>query len=1113
MPPSIPEHIRNLQRYLLQPSERNEDLAISFFRHLYGEKFKRQSDAANADGYVSGHFVLELKGNSGDWYSGLFQALAYERNALAFAVVVVCAKGFLAAWRKDDISEDVRSAILAETSAASTIGRKYAKLFTGMRRTLLRKAFWYRPEIEGELFLRTEPAFVDAIESFERALKDQEKVREPITLKNFVNKLEEMKPFFDPSAPIKVARAFYSMIYGPWDAGSTLLLSNRHDDRATLGGIEISALVPSKRAKFKAFVENHEVHLDDDENIDDFFSRYDEALDSVDRDFRIKHGIFFTDIHLAKFAMWLVKRELPDLGRNYLVIDPACGSGNLVTNWRSPLELRHKVVSEIEPELLYAVEQRMKGDQWHNGKFTVVPKVTENAGLNFLDKSAHEYIAILKRYLSEKGHKPNKPIAFLCNPPYRSDDDQAAGGAGYEIHSSIVELIGNDAASERYCCFLAQMKLICEAAADSGMPEESILMLFTKAAWLTKRSIFQPLRRQLLRKFEDLGGVLVNGKEFFDLTGTFPIAFTMWRYKGSEAQLDSERSIPLRDLTHLTRKDLKELPWNAPSVLDAACDAVLKNRESTVVHLGVDRPSIREWIGRPMIDFKRNRRAAERNSKHVGGLPLEDRRVTNVKAYGESDGSIVGFMDDLTPCRTSKGEAGFPWFRLNPQFMDVRKNRLYSGPPTHFGYSARTLEDAEKMFLWYALTRTFAALGYPMWADALELWAPELPHDGRRHVLKLAYAIGFAENECVETIFPAGNPVKSSIEIRAPNPMTSLNAHSFWSKNLATMFTSNGTTTADRLVDAVNAVFAAWKKELRGRAELIAEFERPYFVGEGKLTKDAGITQIRDYASERDSIGLLELLRIAQERLKRAKDDFRELILSKDGLDYFGTPKAPPRGKQISHFKPQTKFDHIVERRLALAAVLIDQSKDDSNFGLTKFAKVFYLADAVHDLGLKTNYFRQAAGPLDPRAIYNDKVGLIPLGTRHGYFETIKDGPLTKFLPRQNFQSLIRKADELLGSKVPAILETERKLAALDTQQSEIIATLYACWNDLLLDAKDFSDDVIVREFLKNWHPKKTQFPKARLLKALKWMRAEDIEPRGVGQRTSTKWEEPDTVL
>ena len=114
-----------------------------------------------------------------------------------------------------------------------------------------------------------------------------------------------------------------------------------------------------------------------------------------------------------------------------LIIDPACGSGNLVTNWRSPLELRHKVVSEIEPELLYAVEKRMKGDSWHNGKFTVVPKVSENKGLNFLDKSAGDYIRILRSYLIEKGHNPDKPIAFLCNPPYRSDDDQVADTIRY----------------------------------------------------------------------------------------------------------------------------------------------------------------------------------------------------------------------------------------------------------------------------------------------------------------------------------------------------------------------------------------------------------------------------------------------------------------------------------------------------------------------------------------------------------------------------------------------------------------------------------------------------------------------------------------------------------
>ena len=61
----------------------------------------------------------------------------------------------------------------------------------------------------------------------------------------------------------------------------------------------------------------------------------------------------------------------------------------------------------------------MKGDQWHNGKFTVVPKVSANIGLNFLDCSAQEYLEVIARHLSENGHKADKPLAFLCNPPYR----------------------------------------------------------------------------------------------------------------------------------------------------------------------------------------------------------------------------------------------------------------------------------------------------------------------------------------------------------------------------------------------------------------------------------------------------------------------------------------------------------------------------------------------------------------------------------------------------------------------------------------------------------------------------------------------------------------------
>ena len=190
----------------------------------------------------------------------------------------------------------------------------------------------------------------------------------------------------------------------------------------------------------------------------------------------------------------------------------------------------------------------LKGDSWHNGKFTVVPKVSENRGLNFLDCKATEYLDQIQRGLQEKGQAADKPIAFLCNPPYRSDDDQTTSAIAYKVHPSILELTGADGANERYCCFLAQMKLICEAARESGLPGDSLLLLFTKSAWLTKRAIFEGIRNHILGSFEHVAGALVDGSEFFDVAGRWPVAFTVWRYKGSGSQLNPNRTILVRHI-------------------------------------------------------------------------------------------------------------------------------------------------------------------------------------------------------------------------------------------------------------------------------------------------------------------------------------------------------------------------------------------------------------------------------------------------------------------------------------------------------------------------------------------------------------------------------------
>ena len=1102
MPKSLSKPAQQLREYLLQPSERNEDLAISYFRSLYPDAFRRQSDAANADGYVPGHFLLELKGDPNAWYSALFQALAYENKHLAFSLVIVCTKGFLAVWRKEDIPESIREEILADPAAPSTIGRKYAKKYAGKRSGILRTTIWYRAELSGELFVRDDELFLDLLHNFERTLTQQRRVRQPITLHNFAAKLKEMRVFFDPAAPIKAARAFYSMIYGPWDDASVLTLSQRHDDRATLAGAEISNLVPSRRLKFKAFVENHMVRTGPDENIDDFFARFDQALDAVDKDFRIKHGIFFTDLDLSKFVMWLIKQTIPNLGKNYLVVDPACGSGNLVTNWRSPLELRHKVVSEIEPELLYAVEQRMRGDQWHNGRFTVVPKVTEGKGLNFLDKSAADYLDTLIEHLAEKGVKADKPIAFLCNPPYRSDDDQAATGIAYEVHPSIVSLIGADAASERYCCFLAQMKLICDQAKESGLPDRSVLLLFTETSWLTNRPIFRQVRYELLKSFEAVDGIVVNSKQFFDVRGSFPIAFTIWLYRSAPMALDGERPIVLRDTTWVSKQQLAALPWHDSKSVDTACEEILADKRTISVPFGMNHERISVWAGQTMTDFKRSRRKDEKIGDPTGGLPSGDSRIANKKAYGERDGRIIGFMDDLTPCRTRKGSNGVPWFRLNPQFMDCQKTRMFSGPPSHFGYSAGSLESAKRMIVWYSLARTFRHTAYPLWAHNSEMWPIETTPKKREVVNAYCMAIAYAENDCLQISFPSGNPAPESIEVFVQNPMTKLDPDCYWMRTLRPYVAQVDCQDAKALIATVDKVYDEWKKELGHRSELAVPYERSYLLGKARLGIGSGLVQIRDYAEEVQCQRLTAAVSDMTARLKEVKEKFYEVLLS--DVRYFSNVRELKRDATSRVFAPTTKFEKILEKRLAVAGLLVSGLHADVNFGRTKFVKLFYLADASIGSDLKMEYAREAAGPLDQRALYNSKIGIEALADRYQYFSVRSEGKFVRYLRRDNLDGLVRRAKQILGkNEVQEINRVIELFRDLKTEQAEIIATLYACWNDILLERPALVNDAIItREFLKHWHPAKSRFSRSRLAKALAWMRSNNMVPNGKGRVT-----------
>jgi hypothetical protein len=187
---------------------------------------------------------------------------------------------------------------------------------------------------------------------------------------------------------------------------------------------------------------------------------------------------------------------------------------------------------------------------------------------------------------------------------------------------------------------------------------------------------------------------------------------------------------------------------------------------------------------------------------------------------------------------------------------------------------------------------------------------------------------------------------------------------------------------------------------------------------------------------------------------------------------------------------------------MAVVSTLVNRLADDRNFGRTKMAKLFYLIDASQNLNLDTSYQRQAAGPLDAKALYDAETGLEALAVKQKYISVERTGRKITYRRGENLNEALESARKVLGvnrASTNRLIDLFRKL---DTDQCEIIATLYACWNDLLLECGVANDASIIQELLGAWHEKKQRFSRQRLQRALDWMRTNKLVPTGKGSRT-----------
>ncbi|KQZ96481.1 hypothetical protein ASD64_16805 [Mesorhizobium sp. Root157] len=187
-------------------------------------------------------------------------------------------------------------------------------------------------------------------------------------------------------------------------------------------------------------------------------------------------------------------------------------------------------------------------------------------------------------------------------------------------------------------------------------------------------------------------------------------------------------------------------------------------------------------------------------------------------------------------------------------------------------------------------------------------------------------------------------------------------------------------------------------------------------------------------------------------------------------------------------------------KRAVFAAEIVNQLHNDSRFGSVKHEKIVHLCE-LH-LGLQDDLdrhaYKKAAGPYDPKA----RRSVERIFQQQKWFDATKpDGNRVVYSPLEKAGGHAEYFDRYFGGQKPAIQSIIDLMRPLDTPQCEIVATLYAVWNDFLIDGQQPTDDEIVASVLQ-WHPKKQEISEDRWSRALPWMRQKGLVPQGVGEKT-----------
>ena len=188
------------------------------------------------------------------------------------------------------------------------------------------------------------------------------------------------------------------------------------------------------------------------------------------------------------------------------------------------------------------------------------------------------------------------------------------------------------------------------------------------------------------------------------------------------------------------------------------------------------------------------------------------------------------------------------------------------------------------------------------------------------------------------------------------------------------------------------------------------------------------------------------------------------------------------------------KIDTLLKTIIAGHIINLNNTTD---FGRVKFQKLLYLTEHLCKIDFDSHYIKKVAGPYDDVLINSIETDLVKMQ----FFRVIQEQSEYK---RVHYTALpgAKEIETLFLENFPTenreINKLLLKLRPLNMSECEVVATLYAVWNNRIINNETVSDQYLYDDFMA-WSDQKVKY-RSVVYKWLFWMKEQEIIPDGWGK-------------